>query len=83
MSKVFFVSALFNIDREDGRKCAEYIKWFETTLKIRVPMVFFTEDLVDFEKDKRGELSTEIILQDVEEIHYYRKDQIQEILDAG
>ena len=45
MSKVTFVSALFNIDRVDGRKWDEYLKWFDITLQLKVPMVLFvTED---------------------------------------
>ena len=84
---VTIVSALFNIEREgmDGRDWEEYLKWFEVTLQLKCPMtVFISEDLVDFVKEKRGKLPTEIIMQDVEEIPYYHlKDQIQEILDSG
>ena len=39
MTKPTFVSALFNIDRVDGRKWDQYLKWFEETLKLQVPMV--------------------------------------------
>ena len=46
MKNVTFVSALFDIDRVDGRKWDQYLKWFDVTLKLRVPMVLFiTEDL--------------------------------------
>ena len=56
MSKVTFVSALFNIDRVDGRKWDEYLKWFDVTLQLKVPMVLFvTEDLVDFVRERRGD----------------------------
>ena len=84
MSKVTFVSALFNIDRVDGRKWDEYLKWFEVTLQLKVPMTLFvTEDLVEFVQEKREGLQTDIIIQDIEEIPYYHlKDQIQEILDS-
>ena len=44
MSKVTFVSALFNIDRVDGRKWDEYLKRFDITLKLKVPMVLYVED---------------------------------------
>ena len=55
-NQVTFVSALFNIDRVDGRKWEEYLKWFDVTLKLRVPMVLFiTEDLVDFVRERRGD----------------------------
>ena len=83
---VTIVSALFNIEREqmDGRDWDEYLKWFTITLQLKCPMtVFVSEDLVDFVKEKRGKLPTEIIMQDVEEMPYYHlKDQIQEILDS-
>ena len=56
MSKVTVVSALFNIDRVDGRKWDEYLEWFDITLKLKVPMVLFvTEDLVDFVRERRGD----------------------------
>ena len=41
--KVTLVSALFDINRVDGRKLDEYLKWFEITLKLRVPMVLFLD----------------------------------------
>ena len=84
MTKPTFVSALFNIDRVDGRKWDQYLKWFEETLKLQVPMVLFIEkDLQDFVDEKRGDLPTQTIYQTVEEIPYYNlKDQIQGILDS-
>ena len=84
MSKVTFVSALFNIDRVDGRKWDEYLKWFDITLKLKVPMVLFvTEDLVEFVRERRADDQTEIIIQDIDEIpYYYLKDSIQKILDS-
>ena len=84
MTKPTFVSALFNIDRVDGRKWDQYLKWFEETLKLQVPMILFIEkDLQDFVDEKRGDLPTQTIYQTVEEIPYYHlKDQIQEILDS-
>ena len=85
MSKVTFVSALFNIDRVDGRKWDEYLKWFDITLKLQAPMILFvTEDLVEFVQERRkGEFQTDIFTQSVEEIPYYHlKDDIQEILDS-
>ena len=84
MTRPTFVSALFNIDRVDGRKWDQYLKWFEETLKLQVPMVLFIEkDLQDFVDEKRGDLPTQTIYQTVEEIPYYHlKDQIQGILDS-
>ena len=52
MSKVTVVSALFNIDRVDGRKWHEYMEWFETFLELKVPMILFTtEDIAEFIKE--------------------------------
>ena len=84
MSKVTFVSALFDIDRVDGRKWDNYLKWFDITLKLKVPMVLFiTEDLVEFVEERREDIPTDIIVQTVEDIPYYGlKDRIQEILDS-
>ena len=84
MTKPTFVSALFNIDRVDGRKWDQYLKWFEETLKLQVPMVLFIEkELQDFIDEKRGDLPTQTIYQTVEDIPYYNlKDKIQGILDS-
>ena len=84
MSKVTFVSALFDIDRVDGRKWDNYLKWFDITLKLKVPMVLFiTNDLVEFVEERREDIPTDIIVQTVEDIPYYGlKDRIQEILDS-
>tara|TARA_B100001094_G_scaffold210290_1_gene204166 strand:+ start:686 stop:1483 length:798 start_codon:yes stop_codon:yes gene_type:complete len=83
-NQVTFVSALFNIDRVDGRKWEEYLKWFDVTLKLKVPMVLFiTEDLVDFVRERRDDGQTEIIVQSIDKIPYYHlKDDIQGILDS-
>jgi len=85
MSKVTFVSALFDIDRVDGRKWDNYLKWFDITLKLKVPMVLFiTDDLVEFVEERRKDIPTDIIIQTVEDIPYYDlKDRIQEILDSN
>ena len=82
--KVTFVSALFDINRVDGRKWDEYLKWFDITIKLIVPMVLFvSEDLKTFIEDRRENIPTEIIVQTVNDIPYYGlKDQIQEILDS-
>ena len=85
MNKDFaIVSALFNIEREgmDGRAWQDYLDWFERTLKLRVPMILFvTEDLEDFIKDRRGDLPTEIIVQTTDDIpYYYLKDQLDKII---
>ena len=91
MSKVTFVSALFDINRVDGRKWEEYLKWFEITLKLRVPMVLFLDrDMQEYIDERRGDmfseneyLKTQTLYQTLEDIPYYGlKDQIQEILDS-
>ena len=91
LMKVTFVSALFDINRVDGRKWEEYLKWFEITLKLRVPMVLFLDrDMQEYIDERRGDmfseneyLKTQTLYQTVEDIPYYGlKDQIQEILDS-
>ena len=84
MKNVTFVSALFDIDRVDGRKWDQYLKWFDVTLKLRVPMLLFiTEDLQEFVDERRGDLPTKTIHITPEEIpYYYLKEPIQEILDS-
>ena len=91
LMKVTLVSALFDINRVDGRKWEEYLKWFEITLKLRVPMVLFLDrDMQEYIDERRGDmfseneyLKTQTLYQTVEDIPYYGlKDQIQEILDS-
>ena len=40
-NKVTVVSALFDIERVDGRPWEEYLKWFDEFLKLKVPMRTF------------------------------------------
>ena len=84
MKNVTFVSALFDIDRVDGRKWDQYLKWFDVTLKLRVPMVLFiTEDLQEFVDERRGDLPTKTVHITSNDIPYYHlKEPIQEILDS-
>ena len=84
MKNVTFVSALFDIDRVDGRKWDQYLKWFDVTLKLRVPMLLFiTEDLQEFVDERRGDLPTKTVHIKPENIPYYHlKEPIQEILDS-
>ena len=44
MSKVTIVSALFDIERVDGRPWEEYLKWFEEFLKLKTPMILFVSE---------------------------------------
>ena len=83
---VTIVSALFNIERIDGRPWEEYLKWFGEFLKLKTPMVLFvSEDLVEFIEERRNDMEgvlTEIIVRTNEEIPYYNlQDKIQNILD--
>ena len=84
MSKVTIVSALFDIERVDGRPWEEYLKWFDQFLKLKTPMILFvSEDVAEFIGEKRSDIPTEIVVQNVDQIPYYDlKDEIQEILDT-
>ena len=84
MSKVTIVSALFDIERVDGRPWEEYLKWFDEFLKLKTPMVLFvSEDLKEFIEERRKDIPTEIIVRTNEEIPYYHlQDKIQGILDS-
>ena len=83
MNKVTIVSALFDIERVDGRPWEEYLKWFDEFLKLKTPMVLFvSEDLKEFIEERRKDIPTKIIVRTNEEIPYYNlKDKIQSILD--
>ena len=84
MSKVTVVSALFDIERVDGRPWEEYLKWFDEFLKLKVPMVLYvSQDVAEFIAEKRGDIPTAICVQTVDQIPYYHlKDEIQDILDS-
>ena len=84
MNQVTFISALFDIDRVDGRKWDQYLKWFDVTLKLRVPMLLFiTEDLQEFIDERRGDLPTKTIHIKEDDIPYFHlKEPIQNILDS-
>ena len=83
-NKVTVVSALFDIERVDGRPWEEYLKWFDEFLKLKVPMVLYvSKDVADFLVDKRKDIPTAICVQTVDQIPYYHlKDEIQDILDS-
>ena len=84
MSKVTVVSALFDIERVDGRPWEEYLKWFDEFLKLRVPMILYvSEDVAEFIGERRNKFLTDIVVQTVDQIPYYHlKDEIQDILDS-
>ena len=71
MSKVTIVSALFDIERVDGRPWEEYLKWFDEFLKLKTPMILFvSQDVAEFIGERRGDIPTDIIVQTVDEIPY-------------
>jgi hypothetical protein len=78
MSKqnIKIVTALFDIGRHDlgdGRTIEEYLKWFDVTLKIKCPMIVYTEEkFKKFVTDRRDPSNTEIIIQKLEETPAYR-----------
>ena len=82
MNQVTFISALFDIDRVDGRKWDQYLKWFDMTLKLKVPMLLFiTDDLQEFVDERRGDLPTKTIHIKEDDIPYYHlKDPILPII---
>ena len=84
MSKVTVVSALFDIERVDGRPWEEYLKWFDIFLKLKVPMVLYvSQDVAEFIGERRDDIPTDVIVQTVDQIPYYHlKDEIQNILDS-
>ena len=84
MSKVTIVSALFDIERVDGRPWEEYLKWFEEFLKLKTPMILFvSNDVAEFIGERRDDIPTDVIVQTVDQIPYYHlKDEIQNILDS-
>lgn len=81
--KTSIVTALFDIGREKyGRSMDTYLDWFEQTLSLNANMVIFTEErFVDFIWKHRNESNTEVIIQNLTDIPYYRYyDRIEEII---
>lgn len=81
------ISSLFNIEREniDGRSWNEYLKWFEVTLKLKCPMIFFIgQDIRNFVEEKRLKIPTKIIIQTTEDIPYYSfKPELDSIIQSN
>lgn len=75
MDNITFVTALYNIQREekgDGRKWKDYLEWFKNTLKMPLKMVIYIpSDLVSFVEEHRPkEYATKIMIQEKEAIPY-------------
>ena len=86
------ITALFDINREnyENQKLAlksldDYLPWFKKTLQLNCAMVIFTEQkLKEFVLENRPkDYKTEIIIQKLEEIPYYKyKDRINIIINS-
>ena len=75
MDNITFVTALYNIQREekgDGRKWIDYLEWFKNTLKMPLKMmIYIPSDLVSYVEEHRPkEYITKIIIQEREAIPY-------------
>lgn len=75
MENITFVTALYNIQREekgDGRKWMDYLEWFKNTLKMPLKMVIYIpQELVSFVEEHRPkEYATKIVVQELEAIPY-------------
>jgi hypothetical protein len=86
--RVRIITALFDIKRDslgDGRKIDEYLIWFKETLKIKCNMTIYTEERFKsfVEENRSSEYETDIIIQKLEEVPFYRwRDKIQEVLNS-
>lgn len=86
---VRIVTALFDIKRHengDGRKIEEYLIWFQRTLMLRCNMTIYTEERFKSfveENRKNNDYETEIIIQKLEEIPFYKwRDGIEDIINS-
>ena len=75
MENITFVTALYNIQREekgDGRKWMDYLEWFKNTLKMPLKIVIYIpKELISFvEKHRPKDYATKIVVQELEEIPY-------------
>lgn len=85
MTNTTLITALFDIGREkngDGRTIDEYLKWFDKTLSLNVPMVIFIQEkFKDFVLSRRNLNQTKIIIQPLNKIPYYNfKQNIEKII---
>lgn len=86
MRGVNVITALFDIGREklgDGRSMDQYLVWFEETLKLKVPMVIYTEEkFKSFIEERRDPEFTKIRIQSLDEIPMYKhRESISKILN--
>jgi hypothetical protein len=75
MYQLTCVSAFFPVKNKHGDK---YLKWFENSLSVRCPYVFFTrKDTVDLIKKYRKDLPTYFIVCELEDFYTYKyKDKM-------
>ncbi len=78
------VTALFDIGREeyDGRRIDTYLEWFAKTLELKCDLIVYTEaQFVDFVKAHRKGQPTEIIIQEFQDVPFYKNyDLIEKII---
>ena len=75
MENITFVTALYNIQREekgDGRKWMDYLEWFKNTLKMPLKMVIYIpSELVSFVEEHRPKVyATKIMVQEKDSVPY-------------
>lgn len=87
--KVMVITSLFDINRDtkgDGRTIAEYLNWFEKTLKLKCDMTIYTEKkFQDFILKHRKNVTneTKIIIQNLEDLPFYKNfNKIAEIINS-
>jgi hypothetical protein len=87
--KVRIITALFDIKRDtkgDGRGIEDYLNWFKETLKLKCNMTIYTEErFKSFVEENRKNINydTDIIIQKLEEIPFYKwKNKIAELINS-
>jgi hypothetical protein len=83
--KTEVITALFDIGRDkigDGRTMQDYLTWFKKTLELNTTMtIFIEEQFFDFVNEIRDPNNTQIIVQKIEEIPFYKwRNKIEEII---
>lgn len=84
-----FVTSLYNLSdvrRGDGRDWQDYLDWFGKTLRIKAPLIIFTEpETVGFIDKMRDGIDhpTYKVITTLEEVPlYHLKESMQEVLDS-
>ena len=78
------VTALYDIGREkngDGRTIDQYLKWFDKTLDLNVPVVVYTEEKFKEFVLNKNKSNIKLVIQSLNEIPYFKyKTKIDNIL---